>query len=103
MKYYLISLLMMVIAGCSTQGNVSNTAYQDMTVDQKISSCLACHGADGKSGKAGVPPLGGRPYPELVTAMEVIREGYFPQPILGHQLSDKDIHEIAVYFASIPK
>jgi cytochrome c553 len=74
---------------------------QNTASAEKIQSCMACHGADGKSGKEGVPPLGGRTYEELVKAMQNVREAYSPQPLLGHTLTDAEIHNIASYFSSV--
>ncbi len=103
MKYYLLSALVLFLAGCSTKEDVSNSSPAKVSVAQKVETCLACHGADGKSGKPGVPALGSRPYEELVEVMRNIREtySYSPQPLLGHSLTDGDIHDIATYFSNI--
>ncbi|OGV76136.1 MAG: hypothetical protein A3I83_02340 [Methylotenera sp. RIFCSPLOWO2_02_FULL_45_14] len=99
MKYYVLGISLFFLAGCSTQGSVSS-APKSTAVTQKVQTCIACHGADGKSGKVGVPPLGGRSYEELVKAMQNVRDSYSPQPLLGHTLSDEDISDIATYFSS---
>ncbi len=101
MKYYLLSTLVLFLAGCSTKEDVSSSSPAKVSVAQKVETCLACHGADGKSGKPGVPALGSRPYEELAEAMRNIRETYSPQPLLGHSLTDEDIHDIATYFSNI--
>lgn len=100
MKYYVLGISLLFLAGCSAQGGVSNSAPKNTAVTQKVQTCIACHGADGKSGKVGVPPLGGRSYEELVGAMQNIRDAYSPQPLLGHALSNEDISDIATYFSS---
>jgi cytochrome c553 len=99
MKYYVLGISLFFLAGCSTQGSVSS-APKNTAVTQKVQTCIACHGADGKSGKVGVPPLGGRSYEELVKTMQNVRDSYSPQPLLGHALSDEDISDIATYFSS---
>lgn len=92
-------LLGLLISSCSTQTKASHQAYKNDDIAKKTQSCVACHGADGRHGKDGVPPLGGRSYEELVEAMYKVRGAYSPQPLVGHQLSDEDIHEIATYFS----
>jgi cytochrome c553 len=89
------------LAGCSAKENTTNPPSKNISVTQKVEICLACHGADGKSGKLGVPALSGRSYEELAQAMERVRDTYSPEPLLGHSLTDEDIHDIATYFSSI--
>ncbi|MDO9051476.1 MAG: c-type cytochrome [Methylotenera sp.] len=101
MKYYIPSLFLLMFIGCSTQDKALEAKQNNVTAEKKVQSCIVCHGSDGKSGKAGVPSLGGRPYDELVNAMQSIRDAYSPQPLLGHSLSDNDIKDIATYFSSI--
>ena len=100
MKYYLLGMSLFFLAGCSAQGSVSKSEQISTTVTQKVQTCINCHGADGKGGKVGVPPLSGRSFEELVEAMQNVRDGYSPQPLLGHALSDEDIRDIATYFSS---
>ena len=100
MNYNVLGISLFFLAGCSTQGNVSDSAPKNTAVTQKVQICIACHGDDGKSGKVGVPPLDGRSYEELVNAMQKVRDSYSPQPLLGHALSDEDISYIATYFSS---
>lgn len=101
MKYFTVILFLFLIVACSAQNKVTSISKNGAMDDKKVATCVACHGIDGRSGKAGVPSLSNRSYDELVAAMEGVRESYSPQPLLGHALSDKDIHEIAVYFSSI--
>ncbi len=101
MKYTIFGISFLLLAGCSTQKSVTDTTQKNMAVAEKVQVCASCHGPDGKNGKAGVPPLGGRAYEELVKAMQNVREAYSPQPLLGHTLSDADIHDIANYYSGI--
>lgn len=100
MKHYILGLSFFMLLGCSTQDKVTQPAQHNKDVAQKVQSCIACHGADGKNSKEGVPPLGGRSYEELVEAMQKVRDAYSPQPLLGHRLADDDIQDIASYFSS---
>ncbi len=97
MRGYVLALSAILLVACSSQ----ETKQQNLFASDKIQTCVSCHGADGQSGKAGVPPLAGRSHEELVTAMERVREAYSPQPLLGHQLNDEDIRVIADYFSSV--
>lgn len=101
MKYYLLGFYIVLVTGCISQGNTVNSSAKSAAAPEKVQICLACHGADGIHGKAGVPPLGGRSYDDLVNAMHDVREAYSPQPLLGHFLSDDDIKEVATYFSNL--
>jgi cytochrome c553 len=101
MKYTILVIFLLSLVGCSTQGSSSNAAPKNTAVTEKVQVCASCHGPDGKNGKAGVPPLGGRSYEELVKAMQNVREAYSPQPLLGHTLTDAEIHDIANYYSGI--
>jgi cytochrome c553 len=101
MKYTIFGMSILILAGCTTQGSTSNAAPKNTAVTEKVQICVACHGPNGKNGKEGVPPLGGRSYEELMTAMQRVKEAYSPQPLLGHTLSDEDMHDIATYFSSV--
>jgi cytochrome c553 len=101
MKYIVFGISLLLLTGCSTQKSATDTTAKNTAITEKVQTCAACHGPDGKSGKENVPPLGGRSYEELVKAMQNIREAYSPQPLLGHSLSDEDIHDIAAYYSNI--
>ncbi|MGB7816317.1 MAG: c-type cytochrome [Methylotenera sp.] len=101
MKYIILGISLLSLIGCTTQKGASNPAPKNTASAEKIQTCAACHGPDGKNGKVGVPPLGGRSYEELVKAMQNVREAYSPQPLLGHSLTDADIHDIATYYSSL--
>lgn len=101
MKYYALGISILFLAGCTAKEDVSNPVSENVPVSQKVETCLACHGADGKSGKPGVPALSGRTYEELVQAMKNVRDTYSPEPLLGHTMTDEDIHDVATYFSSI--
>jgi cytochrome c553 len=101
MKYTIFGISIIILTSCTTQGSTSTPVSANTAVTEKVEVCVACHGPNGKNGKAEVPPLGGRSYEELVAAMQRVKEAYSPQPLLGHQLSDQDIHDIATYFSSV--
>jgi cytochrome c553 len=90
----------LLLAGCSQQQDPTKPSPIKTSATQKAQICTTCHGVDGKSGKVNVPPLGGRTYEELVTAMQRVKESYSPEPTLVHRLSDEEMHDIATYFSS---
>jgi len=101
MKNFMLSLFLISFSACSTQSKVEVAGQQGSAGVNKLENCIACHGADGRSGKEGVPPLANRSYDELVAAMERVRDSYSPQPLMGHTLSDDEIQELAKYFSAI--
>jgi cytochrome c553 len=67
--------------------------------------CSACHGLDGNSPSADYPKLGGQ-YPDyLAKALHDYKSGARKNPIMAGfagTLSDKDIEDVAAYYASQP-
>ena len=104
MRYYpfgiiLLTLVSYSLTGCAADTKKVNAA--DTKKVNKVETCIACHGVDGKHGKEGVPDLGGRPYEELVQAMQNQRDSSFTQPLIVHVMSDAEMREIATYFSSV--
>jgi cytochrome c553 len=91
MKNLALSLFLLVLACFPAVGNAA--------ANEKIQTCIACHGADGRSGKDGVASLGGRNYKELVEAMKALRDAHLPQPLILHTMTDQEIQEVATYFS----
>jgi cytochrome c553 len=67
--------------------------------------CAACHGQDGNSQSDAYPKLGGQ-YPDyLAKALRDYKSGARKNPIMAGfaaTLTDKDIDNVAAYFASQP-
>jgi cytochrome c553 len=67
--------------------------------------CQACHGIDGNSAVADYPKLGGQ-YPDYqMKALRDYKSGARKNPIMAGfaaTLSDKDIENVAAYYASQP-
>jgi cytochrome c553 len=67
--------------------------------------CQACHGMDGNSQVADYPRLGGQ-YPDyLMKALRDYKSGARKNPIMSGfaaTLSDKDVENVAAYFAAQP-
>lgn len=94
-----IGICILSLAACTTQG--SSKAAKNAATSDRVKICVACHNPNVKTGFEEAPALTGRPYNELLTALEKVRDYKAPQPSVRHDMSDKEIHEIAVYFSSI--
>lgn len=70
----------------------------------KTKTCAACHGTDGNTPTApDIPRLGGQHYDYLVMALQGYKSGARKNPImnpLAANLSQRDIQDVAAYFAS---
>lgn len=67
--------------------------------------CQACHGIDGNSTVADYPKLGGQHPDYLMKALRDYKSGARKNPIMSGfaaTLSDKDIENVATYYASQP-
>ena len=67
--------------------------------------CAACHGADGVSGTPDIPSLAGQQPGYITLQMILIREGIRQVPAMkpfAEGLTDRDIEDLAAYFASLP-
>ena len=70
---------------------------------EKLTTCAACHGSDGKSTQPIYPNLAGQYANYLEQALKEYRAGTRKNPIMAAQatgLSDADIRELAAYFAA---
>jgi len=67
--------------------------------------CQACHGLDGNSQTPDYPKLGGQQPDYLAKALRDYKSGQRKNPIMAGfagSLSDKDIENVAAYYASQP-
>lgn len=101
MKHYMIGISLLFLVGCSTQGGDASSASKYSAVEEKAQACATCHDPNLKTGFADAPPLAGRPYDELVAAIQKVRDYKAPQPSLRHDLSDEDVHDVATYFSKL--
>lgn len=101
MKYYIFGIALYFLTGCSTQDNSLSANANNSVVEEKVRICATCHDPNVETGFAEAPPLTGRSYDELVSAMQKVREYDAQEPTLRHGLSDRDIYLIAIYFSSI--
>jgi cytochrome c553 len=69
----------------------------------KSAMCVACHGANGQ-GVAPNPPLAGKPEASQVQALKDFKSGSRANPVMKGitaSLSDKDMEDLAAYFAAL--
>src|SRR3974390_2970370 len=70
----------------------------------KAMMCQACHGTDGLSKTPDAPNIAGQTEPYLVTQMQAFKSGTRKNDamsVVAPSLSDKDIEDLAAYFAAI--
>jgi cytochrome c553 len=103
MNYTIFGMCLLSLAACTIQGNSrqGGSSAKNVATADRVKICVTCHDPNIKTGFAEAPALAGRPYKELVEALEKVRDYKAPQPSVRHEMSDKEIYEIATYFASI--
>lgn len=73
--------------------------------EERITTCLGCHGEEGQSETPEVPSLGGQPVDYLLIQLYVFREKMRPVEIMNEQtqdLSDEDLKRFAATIAKLP-
>ena len=72
---------------------------------EKSITCGACHGADGNSVNPVWPSLAGQHATYAVAQLQAFKNGSRSEPLMlgqGMTLSDEEMRNLAVYFASMP-
>jgi len=90
-----------VVAALAT-GTLSAAAA---TPPEKVETCLACHGAEGRSENAEVPSLGAQPSTYTLIQLFMFRERLRlsePMNAMAKELSDDDLQSIAGAIAALP-
>ncbi len=99
MKFQLYSLTVCLVLSC---GDVA-AAGDPVAGKAKSETCAACHGEDGNSANAAYPKLAGQYASYLEKALKDYRSGGRQNAIMSGfaaPLSDRDIADLAAYFAS---
>ena len=85
--------------------NSAEAAFKAMSFQDKLTACLACHGANGVSTAEGVPSLAGQPINfteyQLIFFRYDQRKNDAMTPY-GHALTDEEIKKFGEYFAALP-
>ena len=70
----------------------------------KAMMCQACHGLDGLSKTPDAPNIAGQTEPYLLTQLQAYKSGARKNDamsVVAPSLSDKDVEDLAAYFAAI--
>jgi len=73
--------------------------------EQRLATCLACHGEDGRSQTSDVPSLGGQPAPYMLIQLFMFRERLRVAAPMNEDmkgLSDDDLQNLATALAKLP-
>ena len=92
----------LLFAACAALLAASPAMAGEAKVPEKVATCAACHGADGKAPMPMYPHLAGQYANYLEQALKEYRSGARKNPIMGGQaagLTDAEIHELAAHFA----
>jgi cytochrome c553 len=96
------------VVGCITlfgAVGVAQAAGDAAAGKAKATTCAGCHGASGE-GKAPNPALAGMAEDKFVQALKDYKSGKLNKPIMktfAGQLSEKDMENLAAYYASLKK
>jgi cytochrome c553 len=76
--------------------------------NQRVPSCIDCHGSEGKKGKPAYPLLAGQPAAYLRLQLELIKAGHRGGSAYAHlmqpvatRLTPQQMHDVALYFESL--
>lgn len=75
------------------------------TAEERLPTCLACHGATGASATEGVPSLGGQPSDYVLIQLYLFREKQRladPMNAMAEGLSDDDLRTVGDSMAKLP-
>jgi cytochrome c553 len=96
-QLFLVAAVIMVFAPAG--------AALAQSFDERMATCLGCHGAKGQSGNPEVPSLGGQPENYLLTQIFTFREKLRVSELMNEQakdLKDDDLRTFSAYLAKLP-
>lgn len=85
--------------------NPVEAVFKAMSFQDKLATCLACHGANGVSATEGVPSLAGQPVNFTEYQLIFFRYEQRKDPVMtlyGRPLTDEEIQKFGDYFAALP-
>jgi cytochrome c553 len=107
MRYLTIPVVMLAAAGLLLSAGPARAAGDIEAGKTKSYTCTGCHGIPGYNNvypTYKVPKIGGQNYEYLLSALKAYRAGERDHKTMDLQasaLSDRDIEDIAAYFASL--
>src|SRR3954451_18556715 len=96
---------MRIILAAALLAGVLATAANAATFDEKLATCLACHGEKGISETAEVPSLAGMPADFTLIQLFLFRQGTRKVEIMNDvakDMTDDDLRKFAEYFSKLP-
>jgi sulfide dehydrogenase cytochrome subunit len=94
-RLLLIAVLACASGACLAQDNAASRSL--------AATCAGCHGTEGRSVTKEVASLAGMPKAQLISQMQVFKDGTRPATVM-HQIAkgytDQQIVELADYFAA---
>ena len=103
MKAMWLSVGILAVFGAVGAAGTAYAAGDVQAGKAKSASCAGCHGANGE-GKGAYPALAGRTEHEIEEALDGYKSGAKNNAIMhsfASHLSDKDIENLAAYYASL--
>jgi cytochrome c553 len=95
----------LLVPGCLLVGSGGPSQAGDVKAGRaKAMMCQACHGLDGLSKTPDAPNIAGQIEPYLVAQLQAFKSGLRKNDamsVVAPTLSDKDIEDLATYFAAI--
>lgn len=103
MLLLLVSFVVLVAVGCSSQETPATPADPQLAAGQVIynSNCANCHGASGGGGVG--PKLAGRvteKYPNIADQIALIANGKNGMPGFGKKLNAEQLEQVSLYTRS---
>ena len=99
MTFKTFAALAVLLASAASHGASAETA------EARLSTCLACHGANGVAKLPGVPSLGAMPSDYVLTQLYMFREKMrvaAPMNALAEPLSDDDLRDLGDAINKLP-
>jgi len=96
-----LKILFVLVGTLIAVGNIQ--ANEAGKLQELLGTCASCHGEDGNSSVETNPKLAGQYESYLVQALKSYRDGTRQNAIMAgfaSSLSDRDIKELAAYFAA---
>ena len=96
---------MRTLLAAALLASVLAAGAQAMTYDEKLATCLACHGEKGISETSEVPSLAGQPADFTLIQLFLFRQNTRKIEImndLAKDMTDDDLRKFSDYFAKLP-
>jgi cytochrome c553 len=93
-------VLLILALACATGASAYAASFEE-----RMATCLACHGEKGQSETPEVPSLGAQPSPYLMIQLYLFREKLRPVELMNEQtkdLTNDDLQKFADAIAAVP-